>query len=47
MADVDTGKLVVAALTREALPVLRFQTAGLTRVDLMSAAGHSSELLLS
>ena len=32
MAEVETGKLVVTALTRDALPVLRFQTAGLTRV---------------
>lgn len=32
VADGETGELVVTALTREALPVIRFRTADLTRV---------------
>ncbi len=32
VADRDTGELVINALTREALPVIRFHTADLTRV---------------
>jgi len=32
VADGETGELVVTALTREALPVIRFKTADLTRV---------------
>jgi len=32
VADWETGELVVTALIRDALPVIRFQTADLTRI---------------
>jgi len=34
VADMETGNLVVTALTRKALPLIRFQTAGYTQVIL-------------